>query len=413
MPRSTRSAATLIGLTAAGNAALGNTLDGVQVESANNNLIGQIRSRDGRHLLQRRPWSAPSRSAAGRASALRDTAGQYLITGTSDTNGLLFDGTIAGVGHELSPSTIPDAYDHQRLRSRQSGRRPPCGSSAATRTPTIATAPVTVNGFLFQGTTADLSTSRQLPDDRLSRREIQLRPQHDGRPGGRQLRQPGRPRQGSLPLGPGHAFIYDIASSTFLTDIVFPGSMSNTAYGIWYNGGTSYTICGGYSLDAGRTTSTIRTSRSARPTWSITTRRPASSRTGRRSTIPFGTNFVTHFEGISSVEKGVYTLSADSVQAGTGNPVQGSWVTVRRNTDGSFGPATWVNLNYPGVDPSTQHHQLQFGVRQPGGRHRHRPGGHLLLPGDGQHRLPVVERDQRQRRQRHRAATAPTTTRSP
>ena len=45
------------------------------------------------------------------------------------------------------------------------------------------------------------------------------------------------------------------------------------------------------------------------------------------------------FEGISSVEKGVYTLSADSVQAGTGDPAQGSWVTVRRNTDGSFGEA--------------------------------------------------------------------------
>ena len=35
---------------------------------------------------------------------------------------------------------------------------------------------------------------------------------------------------------------------------------------------------------------------------------------------PNGINFVTHFEGISSVEKGVYTLSADSVQLGTGNP---------------------------------------------------------------------------------------------
>ena len=32
-----------------------------------------------------------------------------------------------------------------------------------------------------------------------------------------------------------------------LTDIVYPGSTTTTAYGIWYNGGTSYTICGGYT----------------------------------------------------------------------------------------------------------------------------------------------------------------------
>ena len=62
---------------------------------------------------------------------------------------------------------------------------------------------------------------------------------------------------------------------------------------------------------------------------------------------PYGANFLTHFEGISSLEKGVYTLVADSVQAGSTDPVQGSLVTVRRNTDGSFGSATWVNLNDP------------------------------------------------------------------
>src|SRR5262249_39610894 len=68
---------------------------------------------------------------------------------------------------------------------------------------------------------------------------------------------------------------------------------------------------------------------------------------------PNAVNFITHFEGISSVEKGVYTLSSDSVQAGTTNPFQGSWVNVPRNTDGSFGDGVWVNLNFPGYDPTT------------------------------------------------------------
>ena len=43
-----------------------------------------------------------------------------------------------------------------------------------------------------------------------------------------------------------HAFLYSVSQSKILTDIVYPGSTTTTAYGIWYNGGTSYTICGGY-----------------------------------------------------------------------------------------------------------------------------------------------------------------------
>lgn len=155
-----------------------------------------------------------------------------------------------------------------------------------------------------------------------------------------------------LPLGPGHAFLYDVASDTFLTDIVFPGSLSNTAYGIWYNQGTSYTICGGWSPD---------------PINNFADQNLAigdgylvdyDAATGQFSnwtsfSYPNGNNFVTHFEGISSVEKGVYTLNADSVQSGSSNPGQGSWVSVRRETDGSFGKAEWVDLNFPGVDPTT------------------------------------------------------------
>ena len=67
---------------------------------------------------------------------------------------------------------------------------------------------------------------------------------------------------------------------------------------------------------------------------------------------PAGLEFVTHFEGISSVENGVYTLSAGSSLTGTSTFEVGSVATVRRNTDGSFGEAAWVDLSYPGVDAS-------------------------------------------------------------
>ena len=82
-----------------------------------------------------------------------------------------------------------------------------------------------VNGFLFEGTTADFGDAGELDHRRLSGLGIQLPAQHDGRAGRRQLRQPGRPWHGQLALGPGHAFIYDIDTDTFLTDIVFPGSI--------------------------------------------------------------------------------------------------------------------------------------------------------------------------------------------
>jgi hypothetical protein len=78
------------------------------------------------------------------------------------------------------------------------------------------------------------------------------------------------------------------------------------------------------------------------------------SATGRFShwkafTYPKGTNILTHFEGVSSPAPGVYTLSADSIQVGKTHLTQGSWVVVKRNSNGSFGKASWVNLNYPNV----------------------------------------------------------------
>ena len=66
-------------------------------------------------------------------------------------------------------------------------------------------------------------------------------------------------------------------------------------------------------------------------------------------TYPNGVNFLTHFEGISSPEPGVYTLSADSIQIGKSHVTQGSWVVLKRNPNGTFGNSTWVNLNYTGV----------------------------------------------------------------
>src|SRR5208337_2445423 len=136
----------------------------------------------------------------------------------------------------------------------------------------------------------------------------------------------------------------------FLSDIVYPGSTTTTDYGIWYNGGTSYTICGGYSdiLAQGRTIGQGFLVDYDSATGQFTNWTSFAYPNGL-----IGQDYITHFEGISSTENGVYTLSADSVQSGSSNLAQGSWVTVQRNPDGSFGAGAWVDLNYPGVDPST------------------------------------------------------------
>ena len=59
---------------------------------------------------------------------------------------------------------------------------------------------------------------------------------------------------GDIPDHTDNAFLYSVSQDKILTDIVYPGSTTSSAYGIWFNGGTSYTICGGYNttLPAGQ-----------------------------------------------------------------------------------------------------------------------------------------------------------------
>ncbi len=338
-----------IGTAASGNAALGNLFDGVKVENSDHNLIGHADPTGGVSYYNTADvgmqpvsgWQGIRNSA---------TPGQYLMVGTSDANGLLFEGTMSGVGTSY-PVNYPNAYNTSVYGpdSLGGGQIRLVGSY---KNSDYQTAPVAVNGFLFEGTTGDLTDGSKYrminyPGAKYNYVHSTM--------GGLVVGNYDNPADhGSygLPFGPGHAFVYDIATDTFLTDVVFPGSLSNTAYGIWYNGGTSYTICGGYSLDP--VNNFDDQTRALGHAYLV----DYDSATGLFShwtsfDYPNGNNIVTHFEGISSVQSGVYTLSAVSAQSGASNPLQGSWVSVRRNSDGSFGTGTWVDLNYPGYDPTT------------------------------------------------------------
>jgi hypothetical protein len=85
-----------------------------------------------------------------------DTPGQYLLVGSSGDTGLLFDGTIAGAGtsHAVNypGAAATSVYGPDNLNG--TGVR----LVGTYRTADASTAAVKVNGFVFEGTTADLST---------------------------------------------------------------------------------------------------------------------------------------------------------------------------------------------------------------------------------------------------------------
>ena len=329
-----------IGLLADGATLDGNRGDGIQINaSSHDDLIGHSDPVTGVSYFNANGVSMqPVSGWQGLRNA--DAAGQYLLTGTSNSNGILYVGPISGVGGASYSVNYPGAtstsvYGPDNLHGGGVGL---VGS--------YRNGDGMVHGFLFQGTTAELSQSGDYrtidyPGATFNYVHSTMEELAVGNADG---------PEANLPLGTGHAFLYSIGRSALLPDIVYPGSTTTTAYGIWYNGGASYTIAGGYSAIDGA-------SRAISNGYIV----DYDSVTGRFThwtsfDYPnglIGQDYLTHFEGISSDQKGVYTLSADSLQRGSANPAQGSWATVRRNTDGSFGNAAWVDLNYPGFDPRT------------------------------------------------------------
>ena len=77
---------------------------------------------------------------------------------------------------------------------------------------------------------------------------------------------------------------------------------------------------------------------------------------------------------------------------------QGSWVSVRRNTDGTFGTGTWVDLNYPNFPHSVSSNNSGYGDQVVGLVIDPR-SKYLSFPGDTKYWFPAIQRNQRQHRQ--------------
>jgi hypothetical protein len=137
----------------------------------------------------------------------------------------------------------------------------------------------------------------------------------------------------------GRAFIYDIHEQSWI-ELTKPGAISITAYGIWHDGETHYTIAGGYSdgnsmgIDHGYLVD-----------WDSSTQIPSGWRSydfanGRIRVA------VSHFDGITTDNRGGYYLTGDWV--GVIPPHAGAFFAhVSRMPGGTFGQARWVPIAYP------------------------------------------------------------------
>lgn len=139
----------------------------------------------------------------------------------------------------------------------------------------------------------------------------------------------------------GKAFLYNIATDTYYQLTKPDDSASITAYGIWYNGGTSYTIAGGYSSvnESGAYTGFIADWNSTNPNvltnfTSLTYNNLPESTAG------------THFEGITGDGSGGYNLAGDWSYLAGGGKTTPTFAHVSRNPDGSFATATWIGFDY-------------------------------------------------------------------
>jgi hypothetical protein len=157
------------------------------------------------------------------------------------------------------------------------------------------------------------------------------------------------------PVGAASAFIYEISTGTYqLFDSSWDGFTDLTsAYGIWQNGGPSstfYTIVGG-QVHEGANTAYMVNYDSATRTFS------------NKAFFPLGVGLAgdTHFEGINAAPGG-YTLSATILSGGT---TSAAYAYVPVSSDGSFGTAQWVPLNYPGssfCSGDTVYQNVEIGI---------------------------------------------------
>lgn len=101
----------------------------------------------------------------------------------------------------------------------------------------------------------------------------------------------------------GKAFIYNIKTKIY-TEIIYPNAVSITAYGVWYNGRNSYTICGGIAIPGTASLAYL-------VDYNINTQKFSNWRTYQHDL----STTVTHFNGITSDGCQGYYLTGDATSS--------------------------------------------------------------------------------------------------
>lgn len=143
-------------------------------------------------------------------------------------------------------------------------------------------------------------------------------------------------------LDTGNAFIYNRITGKW-TNLNPGGTVSVTAYGIWQNGPSSYTIAGGqgntgpgvldksYLVDYDSATGALSYYRTF----------------DYQNTV--SSAVATHFDGITAADGG-YNLTGFVT---AGKEVKGFFASVRRKAGGGFANPVWIDVAYPGNKVTT------------------------------------------------------------
>jgi len=173
-------------------------------------------------------------------------------------------------------------------------------------------------------------------------------------------------------LDEGKGFVYNVSENIFRT-LEFNGitPTSWTAYGIVQNANGSYTIAGGFSLGQSVT---------GLDEGYIVDYDPVTNLTSHFRAYNYGghpvTSVISHFDGITSDGRGGFNLTGDWVGAGEAGNGLGFFAHVGRVADGGFSDATWVPIAYPAADigatsGNTVYENYVLGVYlEPGGTFR-------------------------------------------
>ena len=139
----------------------------------------------------------------------------------------------------------------------------------------------------------------------------------------------------------GKAFIYDVKKKVY-HKIIKRTVKSITAYGVWHNSGSSYTICGGYSKLLPLSQSDDL-SYGYIVDWNNNTNTLSNWREYQYDSA----STITHFDGITSDGCSGYNLTGDSI---TDDEEIAFFAHVERDRCGHFTEADWSQVQYPGSE---------------------------------------------------------------